>query len=302
MKHNSTIFLLVALLMVYGQAKAQEDNSEVSIEQKAYFHYDQGCRYFSRWKLPLAQVELEEAVADKPDLSAAHRRLCLLDILQLNVGGAVAQFMAVVGVGEPIPYTLDEKLELNQKACKLHYEDGLKEADSFKWAGALAEFQLALNYCPDNARVIRSQAFAYANVGAFDKAESLYKTSFALDPKDAFTHADLAVLLSQRGEITKAQGEMAKAVRLAPDAAALHVDLGWMAQSHGDLATARQEFSKAIELSPNHAALWTHLGDLLMAQGQKQQAIDAYQHALTLDATDQENVRQRIAKLKAKTS
>jgi Flp pilus assembly protein TadD len=279
------VLLFLIALSINIRASAQDNKapqSEVSLEQKAYFHYEKGCRYMAHWKFTLSEIEFDEAIADKPDLSAAHRRLCLLELLRLNAGRALAEFMVVVGIAEPVPYSLPEKLTLNEKACKLHYEDGLEAANEHRWAGAVAEFQAALSYCPDNARVIRSEAFAYANAGAFDKAESLYKTSFAIDPTDAFAHADLAVLLSQKGDLRRAQGEMTKAVQLSPDTAALHVDLGWMAQSHGDLSTARQEFSKAIELSPNHAALWAHLGDLLQAQGQKQQAIDAYKHAAKL--------------------
>jgi Flp pilus assembly protein TadD len=299
--------LCVTVLCISVGVQAQDNTvvnreapqSEVTLEQKAYFHYEKACRYMSRWKFPLAEVELDEAISDMPDLTEAHQRLCVLELFRLNLSRATAEFMVVTGLGEPLPYTMPEKLELNQKACKLHYEAGLEEANSHSWAGAIAEFQSALSYSPDNARVIRSEAFAYANVGELDKAETLYNSSFQLDPADAFAHADLAILLSQRGELKRAQGEMAKAVNLAPDAAALHVDLGWMAQARGDLPTASKEFDEAIKLSPNHPALWAHLGDLLQAQGQKQQALAAYNQALTLDASDQENVRSRIAKLKA---
>jgi Tfp pilus assembly protein PilF len=294
LKNRSSIASLIVCVLIVcafmsnavAQLPAQEEAERKQLI--AAEHYYLASYYIRHWKFKQAQVELEEAIRFYPEFKAAHRNLCLVSLMTTNPLRALAEFSVVIGLGEPIPLTAQECQELDKKAAKMHYELGLANATARKWKNAVAEFQWALVYAPDDAKYTRSLAFAYANLGNFEAAEKQYTTAFASDPKDGFSHADFAFLLSERGQNKRAIQQMGKAVELEPEAAALHVDLGWLAESAGDLAKAESEFAKAVEMCPTYPQLWMHLGRLKEAQGKKEEAFAAYQKALKLNPQEQE--------------
>lgn len=269
-------------------------------ETKAIVHYTLSNWYFYRWKLELAEVELQEAIVYWPGFKAAHRDLCLVSLFRGNFGQALAELMMTVGLGDPIPFNEQEKWELNKRALQLHYKQGVENGRRGLWKDAVAEFLWCLTYDPNDAVVRRSLAFAYSSLGEFDKAEWQYERTVRLDPSDAFARADFAFLLSDKGDKKRAMSQLTKAVKLAPSAAALHVDLGWMAETRGDLETAAEEFQKATELSPKHAWLWARLGGILERQGKTEEAARAYESAASLDR-ELNDARQALARLRAQT-
>lgn len=211
---------------------------------------------------------------------------------------ALAELMMVIGMGEPIPLTDGEKVELKARGAKLHYRKALEYGKKDKWDNAIAELKWALDFTPTNAAIKRSLAFALASKGEFDLAEDTYKDSLAADPDDPYAHADFAYLLSDKGEPNQAFSQLAQAVKLAPQAAALHVDLAWMAETKGDFKLASDELQKAIKLSPTHAGLWAHLGRVDERKGDVDGAIAAYNRALNVDP-GQFEAKRRLEVIKA---
>lgn len=258
------------------------------LQNEAVNHFEQSQFYMSKWDTELAEVELRVAIMYMPTMKAAHRDYCLVALLRGNPLRALAEFMLVVGLGDPIPISAEHRKELLVTATNLHYNKGLTHADKRNWEDAIAELQWALSYSPTDPVVHRSLAFAYAASGNFDKAELYYDSTLQLAPEDAFARADFAQLLEKKGEKDRAVDEMSRAVKLKPEATALHVDLGWLAESKGDLATARDEFSQAVKLSPSHPALWTHLGTLYQRLHEDTQARQAFEKALAIDKQCQE--------------
>ncbi len=266
------------------EAKRRALAMELSaLHNEALDHYELSRVYLSRWNAEMAEVELQASIMCEPNIKVVHRDYCLVALMQGNPLKAIAEAMMVVGLGEPIPLDDQQKIKLKEKACKVHYVKGIAIAQEKKWQEAITEFQWALSYQPNNARVTRSMAFAYGSLGDFTRAEKEYAASFAMDPTDAFSHADLAFLLKQSGDTKRALEQLEAAVALQPKVAALRVDLAWLAESQGNLELASSEFEEAIKLAPKHAALYTHLGKLFARQGLPDKAIDAYKAALALD-------------------
>lgn len=271
------------------EAKRQAATMQAeALHNEAIDHYELARVYLGQWNAEMAEVELQAAIMCEPGIKVVHRDYVLVALMRANVMKAIAEAMMVVGLGEPIPLDDAQKEKLKESACKAHYVKGIAAARETKWKDAITEFQWALSYQPNNARVSRSMAFAYASMGDFNKAEKEYAASFAMDPSDAFAHADLAFLMEKAGNTTKAMEQLEEAVKLQPNVAALHVDLAWLAESKGDLNRASAEFEEAVKLSPKHAALWTHLGKLFARQGLSDRAIDAYKAALDLDPEQQD--------------
>jgi len=252
-------------------------------QNEAVQHYEAARVYLSGGNVEMAELELQAAIMDGPSIKAFHRDYCLVALLRGHPMRALAEAMMVVGLGDAIPLNEQQMEKLKAQGCKLHYRRGLELAAAQKWKVAIVEFQWALEYRPQNAAVMRSMAFANANLGNIELAESQYSSSFSADPSDAYGHADLANLLQDAGKGPEAIKQLQEAVRLQPKVAALQIDLGWLAESKGDLGEAEGAFEEAVKLSPKHASLWTHLGKIQARQGKADKAAEAYKMALSLD-------------------
>lgn len=257
-------------------------------QHEAVQHFNASQHYMKKWDTELAELELRAAIMYMPSLKIAHRDYCLVALLRGKPLRALAEFMMVVGLGEPLPLTEQQQKELRTEASQAHYKKGLEEATSGKWDDAITELMWARTYLPNDLAIHRSLAFAYASKGDFKMAERYYQSTFSIDPTDAFARADFAYLLSQKGEKAQAVAEMAKAVKADPDSTALHVDLGWLAEAKGDLAKAEEEFRAALKRSPQYAALWIHLGQLLEKRNKIDDARIAYKTAVEKEPSNEE--------------
>lgn len=257
-------------------------------QNEALDHFDAAQVYIKAWDLELAEVELEAAIMCTPKMKIAHRDYCLVSLFRGHPLRALAEFMMVVGLGEPLPLTDSECAELTKKAIKLHYRKGIAAARASKWDEAINEYKFALSYNSTNGSVLRSLAFAYASKGDFSSAEQQYTAALGSQPDDAFGHADFAVLLADQGQKGRAMHQLEEAVKLAPKATALHVDLGWMAEAGGDWQMAKREFETAVKLAPKQGSLWMHLGKIYTKIVDVPQARNAYARALVLDPTNED--------------
>lgn len=258
-------------------------NEKAMLQNEAVDHYEAARAYLHNLEFDLADIELRASIMCMPHIRASHRDYALVSLLRGHPGRALAEFMIVVGLGDAVPYSEEQREAIKNDGLKLHYRQGLALAAQSKWADSIVEFEWAKFYRPNAAKVTRSIAFAYASEGKFDLAEKQYAESFAIDPSDAYGHADFAFLLAAKGSAERAVEQLNEAVKLQPKVAALHVDLGWMAESKGDLAKAESEFKEAIKLAPRQATLWTHLGKLQARQGKAALAMQAYKEALAID-------------------
>ncbi len=267
-----------------GKFVKQVDAAAEQLAQtQALDHFDLARFYFSQFDMKMSELELEAAIMYMPLMKAAHRDYCIVSLLTGHPLRSLAEMMMVFGMGEPVPLTDSEKVELKAKGARMHYRKALEYGKKEKWDNAIAELQWALDFTPTNASIKRSLAFALASKGEFDMAEDTYKDSLAENPADPYAHADFAYLLSDKGEQTEAFSQLAQAVKLAPQAAALHVDLAWMAETKGDFKLASAELEQAIKISPTHAGLWAHLGRVDERKGDVDGAVAAYNRALNVD-------------------
>jgi len=265
---------------------ATQSKQQIALLQQheAVQHFEASKHYLKKWDTEMAELELRAAVMYMPSLKIAHRDYCLVAIMRGKPLRALAEFMMVIGLGEPVPFTEQQQQELRVENSQAHYKRGLESATKGKWDEAITELLWSRTYMPKDLAIHRSLAFAYASKGDFKMAEQYYQSTFQIDPNDAFAHADFANLLANKGHKEQAMAEMAKAVKADPDSTALHVDLGWLAESKGDFQKAEDEFRAALKRSPQYSALWYHLGQLLEKRGKTDEASAAYKTAIEKDS------------------
>ncbi len=310
--------------------------TDLDIGNNFDLHYKLAHHYLERADFDLAEAELKQAIIRKPDSRKAHRDYMVTSLTHLNIPQAIAEFMIVVGLGKAVPLSTEEQKQLDRDTAKLHYRKALKYEEQNRAYREIYEFRWANYYLPNNPTIMRSLAFALANVGNNDDAEKLYRDSFAISAEDkgsiddAYAHADFAYMLGKIGRQGFAIEEMKKAVAIDPKSPALRADLAWFLEAMGDIPGATYQIAKAIDLAPNYAignvqvptsshdffglkmltfhkeqtiysnaGLWAKLGTLLEKQKKFSQAITAYEKALQFDP-QQADIKIKLNKLKNK--
>ena len=115
------------------------------------------------------------------------------------------------------------------------------------------------------------------------------RTAVRLRPDHGTAHANLGVVLRDRGELAEAADEFRTAVRLRPDDKTSYVNLGsLLANAEHDYKGAVAALRTAIRLRPDDAQAHTGLGIALGRQGKLAEAIAALRTAIRLQPDDAE--------------
>lgn len=117
------------------------------------------------------------------------------------------------------------------------------------------------------------------------KAEAEYRKAIQLDWKFAVPHMNLGDALDDQHRWDEAVAEYHRAIRLEPKYAPPHNDLGDVLHEQHKLDEAAAEYHIAIRLEPKYASPHNGLGDVLDEQHKPDAAAAEYQTASTLDPT-----------------
>ncbi|MBI3654483.1 MAG: TonB family protein [Acidobacteria bacterium] len=164
---------------------------------------------------------------------------------------------------------------------------------------AEAILKLALNNTPKNWRTLDYVAAFYSERGKLAEAETLYREALKLEPNNVLLLNNLGYnLVENNRNLEEALAMIQKAVAAEPNNASYLDSLGWAYCKLGKFAEAELYLKKAAEALGDVAEIEEHFGDLYQRQGKTNQAIAAWQKALSLPTSPQ--VKERIqAKLNA---
>ncbi|HXY60321.1 MAG TPA: tetratricopeptide repeat protein [Chthoniobacterales bacterium] len=202
-------------------------------------------------------------------------------------------------------------------SARAHFNYGTALQKSGHLDQAEKEFQTALQFDPNYAKVYINRAQLYLSESKLDEAKKNYERAIQLDPDTAETHSGYAYLLERLGRPDDARGEYEAAVRLNPRSAMLNYAYGMFLDkrgeldaaitqyeralnidpklgdaqaqlataflSKGDFKRAEVHFLEAVRLEPKRADVHSNFGSLLLQQGQTSQAILQYEEALRID-------------------
>ena len=181
------------------------------------------------------------------------------------------------------------------------------------FAGAAAQYEIALKDSPDNVPVLLSYAHLQDHQNKLPEATTLYERAVKANPKEASACNDMGLCFARRGMATEALSAMGKAAQLQPDKAlyrnnlasvlvdqhrvddallqlravnnesVANYDLGILLEQRKQDTLAQTHFQRAIELNPQfaEARAWSeHLAKreaaLAAAQpGQSQQGLNS---------------------------
>jgi Tfp pilus assembly protein PilF len=118
--------------------------------------------------------------------------------------------------------------------------------------------------------------------GDVTRAEEEFRAAIALPHHLAPAHANLGGLLGDKKKLDEAEDEYRTALRLDPRDAMTHVNFGQLLDSEKKTAEAVAQFRKALELDPGNWTAHCNLGKTLQDQGKLAEAETEYRKAIDL--------------------
>ncbi len=156
--------------------------------------------------------------------------------------------------------------------------------------GRVDEAQVAIDQAkvlsPDNAKSLSLEAIVAIAKNRSDQALGLASHAVKQDPKSVAAKIALSYALQAKFQLEEALQTMEQAVRQKPDHALAWARIAELQLSTGDHDTALVSAQKAQTLNPLLARTQIILGFAALAQAGIEDAQQAFEHAIELDAND----------------
>ena len=247
-------------------------NREPTADLHAYQLYLQGRHCYTRYTEENISKGIDyfrQAIAADPGYAMAH----------VGVALAYAELAAGQGGGTVRP---DEAYRQGMQAVTtaLALDPDLGEAHAvlallrmvheFDWAGAEAEFKLALQLSPGAADIYDHYGWLCGALERYDEALALVRRAQELDP---LTHrADVAVTLLRAGRHAEALQAALRAVEFDPHYARGRSTLGWAYLMNDRPDEGVAELERVVQLAPDHTMYLAQLGQAYGMTGRTERA------------------------------
>lgn len=154
-----------------------------------------------------------------------------------------------------------------QARAEALFFEGTRRMAAGDAAGAEQSFRGALRLAPELAEAHANLGILLENRGAADAAVACYRRSIALNPHYAQTHSNLGCLLAARKDFAAAEAAHRSAVALAPDSAAAWSNFGVLLASLQREDEAERCQRTALACDPAYGRARFNLSYLLLRQG-----------------------------------
>ena len=245
---------------------------------------------------PAKAAEPAESKAQKVDKAAAYYHFTMAHMYE--------EEMAAYGRSDLVSKAIDEyRVALEADPTSEYLTSGLAElyARTGRIRDAVSEAQDLLKRDPKNLEAHRLLGHIYlrslgdmqggsGSDNVLKLAIEQYEEIVKLDPGSIDDHIMLGRLYHADNQLKKAEDEEKTAVKLAPDSEEAVTALAMLYNEEGDTRKAADTLAAVPEASRS-AKLYAALGGTYDQQKDYKKAIDAYQHAITLDRDNLEAIR-----------
>jgi type IV pilus assembly protein PilF len=161
--------------------------------KRARIRLELAVNYFGEGKTEIALEEIKQALATDPTLVDA-----------LVVRGLIYMRLNDLRQAED---SFRRAVAINPRDANAHHNYGWLQCQLGRYPESLVSFQQAMAnpLYPDRAKTLMAQGLCQARAGRKDDAELSLARSYELDPLNPITGYNLAQLLFQRGEMSRAQ-------------------------------------------------------------------------------------------------
>jgi tetratricopeptide (TPR) repeat protein len=192
---------------------------------------------------------------------------------------------------------LDELADANPKlAVEVVVARALLLAALKRYDEALAAYDLALSFRPDDEGVALNRAELMLRMGRLDDALRAYRDAARRWPDSALSLNALGYTLADRtDEYREAEKLIRKALKFDPTSPAILDSFGWVLYKRGKHEAALEQLEIAYELFPDHEVA-AHLVEVLSVLGRTEEASDLLEKAELKDPDSEllQKVRERF--------
>ncbi|MFQ5589651.1 MAG: tetratricopeptide repeat protein, partial [Phycisphaerae bacterium] len=133
------------------------------------------------------------------------------------------------------------------------------------------------------ATVVILVALTSAQTRIWADSETLWKTVLARAPDTGSAHANLAVVLNDKGEYRSARDHSLAALAILPGNLVAHGQLGRSSAKLGDLATAEKHLRIALTIRPDDPGVTLRLASVAARQGRPGEAEELFRRVIQLE-------------------
>jgi tetratricopeptide (TPR) repeat protein len=200
---------------------------------------------------------------------------------------------AVAGTGGPGPAYDEVPVALNRDDDEFLLAEGLGMMAGGDYAGAVADFDKAIDLDPDFPQAYCARAECRDYEGDFASASSDLDRAIALNPGYADAYETRAQTRQAERDFAGAVADYDKMIALKPGDPDAFNNRGAAKAGEGMFAAAVSDFDRAIALSPGDAAALFNRGTAKRALGDFAGAIDDFGGAIALNPGDSNAYRAR---------
>ena len=266
---------------------------------KAY--YNRGCAYFSKGQFLNALKDFEQALITEPEntqwLTASADALRE----QGKFKEALNRYQKVLTINPDLstPHShlsavllqmgfVEKAFEHSQKAVKLAPQNAICQLNM---GGCLVQmeqldeamdaFANAYELNPDSARICSNIGHVWSEILNTEQAFYWYQLALQKEPENIEALCGLARALRQAGKVDEAENELLALLDEYSDDYRLYAELGRVYWDQENSQKAIKYLNKAVTLRPTIAQLQVNIGSILASMGKIDEAIKAYQKALS---------------------
>jgi Flp pilus assembly protein TadD len=211
--------------------------------------------------------------------------------VKVVVAGAVVVVLAVLTWKQATLYHDDERLWLdtiakNPAAWLAHYNLGIVLAQQGKFDEAVASYEQALRYKPDDVETLDNLGAALNAQGRLAEAVARWRQAVRYRPTDAAAHNNLGIAYARQGDLDRARREFKLALMIEPNDFESRANLGSVYLSLGRYAEAAAQFQAALRINPNVMSLRLSLGVALTQLGWKDEAMAELRAVLQVEPSN----------------
>ncbi|MDZ7956912.1 MAG: tetratricopeptide repeat protein [Aulosira sp. DedQUE10] len=168
------------------------------------------------------------------------------------------------------------------------FNQGNEQFMSGDFAGAIASFDNALKFKPDNHEAWNNRGGALAHLGEYEQAITSYDNALKFKPGNYQVWHDRGVVLGMLGQNEQAIASYDNALQINPDVHSTWYIRGLALANLGQYKQAIASYDNALQIKPNYHEAWYNRGLALGILGQNEQAITSYENALKIKPDYQE--------------
>jgi tetratricopeptide (TPR) repeat protein len=185
----------------------------------------------------------------------------------------------------------DQGIALLEEALKKHADEPLAYvslaqvySDADRHAQAVKVLRDAQVKFPTDDSIAFELGAVFDKAKKFGDAESAFRSLLERDPRNANALNYLGYMLAERGErLDESVGYLKKALEIEPDNGSFLDSLGWAYYKSDKLDLAEANLKRAADQLRSNSVIQDHYGDVLVKLGRYDEAVAAYNRALSGD-------------------